>query len=59
MVFYAKTDCRMIIVMTMNIGYFFAVLGGIFFGELAFGRLIISGHARSATGANAESTTGQ
>ena len=45
--------------MTMNIGYFFAVLGGIFFGELAFGSLIISGHARSATGANAESTTGQ
>ena len=49
----------MITVMTMNVGYFFAVLGGIFFGELAFGRLIISGHARSATGANAESTTGQ
>ena len=45
--------------MTMNVGYFFAVLGGIFFGELAFGRLIASGHVRSATGANVESTTGQ
>lgn len=45
--------------MTLNVGYFFAVLAGIFFGELAFGRLITSGHVRAATGANVETTTGQ
>lgn len=45
--------------MTMNVGYFFAVLAGIFFGELFFGRLITSGHVRAATGANVETTTGQ
>jgi hypothetical protein len=28
----------MIAVMTLNVGWFFAVLGGIFFGELVFGR---------------------
>lgn len=50
---------RMIIVMTLNVGYFFAVLGGILFGELIFGRLISSGHIRSATGANIETTIGQ
>ena len=49
----------MIIVMTMNVGYFFAVVAGIFFGELGFGRLINSGHVRAATGANVEATTGQ
>jgi hypothetical protein len=50
----------MITVMTMNVGYFFAVLGGIFFGELAFGRFYsASGHGRSTTGVNVESTTGQ
>ena len=49
---------RMVIVMTMNVGYFFAVLAGIFVGELGFGRLISSGHARTATGANVESSTG-
>ena len=54
-----RLTSRMITVMTMNVGYFFAVLGGIFFGELAFGRLISSGHARSATGTNVESTNGQ
>lgn len=48
----------MIIVMTMNVGYYFAVLSGIFFGELFFGRLITSGHVRSATGTNIGSTTG-
>lgn len=50
---------RMITVMTMNVGYFFAVLGGTFFGELVFGRWVSSGHARSATGKNDESTNGQ
>jgi hypothetical protein len=49
---------RMIIVMTMNVGYFFAVLAGIFVGELGFGRLITSGHVRASTGANVETTTG-
>ena len=49
----------MIIVMTMNIGLFFAVLGGIFFGELIFGRLTSSGHVRSATAANIETTVSQ
>jgi hypothetical protein len=50
---------RMITVMTLNVGYFFAVLGGVLFGELIFGRFISSGHIRSATGANIESTIGQ
>jgi solute carrier family 31 (copper transporter), member 1 len=50
---------RMITVMTMNVGFFFAVLGGIFFGELVFGRLSASGHVHSANGSNVESTTGQ
>ena len=54
----AGTDFRMLIVMTMNLGYFFAVLAGIFVGELGFGRLITSGHIRSETGSNIESTTG-
>lgn len=40
----------MIIVMTMNVGYFFSVLGGIFVGELVFGRLMSGGHVRAATG---------
>jgi hypothetical protein len=30
----------MIAVMTLNVGYFFAVLAGLFFGELGFGRFI-------------------
>lgn len=38
----------MIIVMTLNVGYFFAVLAGIFVGELIFGRLISSSHSRTA-----------
>jgi hypothetical protein len=33
----------MIVVMTMNVGFFFAVTIGYFVGELAFGR--IGGHA--------------
>jgi hypothetical protein len=33
------TRCRMIAVMTMNVGFFFAVIFGYFFGELAFGRV--------------------
>jgi len=37
----------MIVVMTMNVGYFFAVIGGIFFGELGFGRFIASSHVVS------------
>jgi solute carrier family 31 (copper transporter), member 1 len=49
----------MIVVMTMNVGYFFAVLAGVFFGELFFGRYITSGHVRAATGANVETTTSQ
>lgn len=53
----AKLTFRMIIVMTMNVGYFFAVLGGTFFGELVFGRLIASGHVRTATNTNVETTT--
>jgi solute carrier family 31 (copper transporter), member 1 len=40
---------RMIAVMTMNVGYFFAVLAGLFFGEFAFGRFI-SGSAQHAFG---------
>jgi len=40
---------RMIAVMTMNVGYFFAVLAGLFFGEFAFGRFI-SGHGLHAGG---------
>jgi hypothetical protein len=31
---------RMIAVMTLNVGYFFAVLAGLFLGEFAFGRFI-------------------
>lgn len=30
----------MLAVMTMNVGYFFSVLAGIFVGELAVGRFI-------------------
>jgi hypothetical protein len=40
----------MIIVMTMNVGYFFAVLAGIFAGELFFGRFIHSGHVKKTEG---------
>jgi solute carrier family 31 (copper transporter), member 1 len=29
--------CRMIAVMTMNVGYFLSVLGGVFLGSFAFG----------------------
>lgn len=53
------TDNRMIAVMTMNVGYFMAVLAGIFFGELFFGRYITSGHVRAAAGANVETATAQ
>lgn len=49
----------MIIVMTMNVGYFFAVLSGIFAGELVFGRLITSAHVGPSTGANIKTITGQ
>jgi len=52
------TDCRMIIVMTMNVGYFFAVLAGIFFGELVFGRWITGAHLRSPTGQSDDSVPG-
>jgi Ctr copper transporter family len=45
---------RMIIVMTLNVGYFFAVLSGIFWGEVVFGRLIVLGHIISTTGAKVE-----
>ncbi|BFZ64168.1 hypothetical protein YB2330_005307 [Saitoella coloradoensis] len=34
----------MLAVMTMNVGYFFAVLGGIFFGELIVGRYTAAFH---------------
>jgi len=56
--FECVTDCRMIIVMTMNVGYFFAVLAGIFFGELVFGRWITGGHLRSSTGQSDDSVPG-
>jgi len=49
----------MIAVMTMNVGYFFAVLAGVFFGELVFGRYTAAGHIRSASGANVETATAQ
>lgn len=29
---------RMLAVMTMNVGYFMAVLGGVFVGEMVWGR---------------------
>lgn len=32
------TGRRMLAVMTMNVGYFLAVLGGVFVGEMAWGR---------------------
>lgn len=32
------TEVRMLAVMTMNVGYFMAVLGGVFVGEMAWGR---------------------
>lgn len=38
---------RMIAVMTMNTGFFFAVLVGYLFGELVFGRVQRSGGSRS------------
>jgi len=41
----------MLLVMTMNVGYFFAVLTGILVGELIFGRFINAGHVRKAVGA--------
>jgi hypothetical protein len=31
-------DCSMLATMTLNVGYFLSVLGGVFVGELAFGR---------------------
>lgn len=31
---------RMLAVMTMNVGYFMSVLGGVFLGELMLGRFI-------------------
>ena len=34
------TASRMIAVMTMNVGYFLSVLGGIFLGSLIFGRFM-------------------
>jgi copper transporter 1 len=33
---------RMLAVMTMNVGYFMSVLAGVFVGELAWGRYILS-----------------
>lgn len=32
------TAGRMLAVMTMNVGYFMAVLGGVFLGEMVWGR---------------------
>ena len=40
--FYAKFPPRMLAVMTMNVGYFLSVLGGIFLGSLALGRYAIA-----------------
>lgn len=31
---------RMIAVMTMNVGYFLSVLGGVFLGSMVFGRFV-------------------
>jgi len=39
-------DDRMIAVMTMNTGFFFAVLVGYLFGELIFGRVQRTGGGR-------------
>jgi solute carrier family 31 (copper transporter), member 1 len=39
-----RLTCRMIAVMTLNVGYFFAVLAGLFFGELFFGRFTASAY---------------
>lgn len=36
----ADTSCSMLAVMTMNVGYFLSILGGIFVGEMMFGRWI-------------------
>ena len=33
-----EENCRMLAVMTMNVGYFLSILGGVFIGELAVGR---------------------
>jgi hypothetical protein len=38
----------MIVVMTMNVGFFFAATIGYFVGELAFGR--VSGHVGAGMG---------
>jgi hypothetical protein len=35
----------MLAVMTMNVGYFLSVLGGLFLGSLALGRYVIAGDA--------------
>jgi hypothetical protein len=51
-------DCRMLIVMTMNVEYFLAVLVGISIGEIAFGKVIYSGHSHAAGSANVEATWG-
>jgi hypothetical protein len=36
-------DCRMLAVMSFNIGYYFSVLLGVFLGELAVGRFNSAG----------------
>ena len=48
--FLGKLTARMIAVMTMNVGYFFAVIGGIFFGELVFGKTIAGGFSYAEHG---------
>jgi hypothetical protein len=35
----------MLAVMTLNVGYFLSVLGGVFLGSLALGRYVIAGDA--------------
>lgn len=32
------TICRMLAVMTLNVGYFLSILAGTFLGEISFGR---------------------
>lgn len=36
------TSCSMLAVMSMNIGYFLSVLGGVFLGSLVVGRYAVS-----------------
>jgi hypothetical protein len=45
--------------MTMNVGYVSAVLAGVFFGELFFGRWSNLGRVRSETGGKIESSVAE